>query len=169
MGSLSEEESEQAALTARPTAPTPPVLSAPPVAHPAPTEGLEDMIRRLIAEAVTAITPPAPPASVVVDASPMDDAQGLSSEYPVVYGNPFIMDEQFYVVGSPYRQRFVKGRFVAQDAQAEVSVRACLEAHGKGFADRWKGEDRKEWTCRKTGFRTANEQVKEDYEIHNED
>jgi hypothetical protein len=93
----------------------------------------------------------------------------LSPEYPVVYANPAIMDEQFYVVGSPYRERFVKGRYVADNAAEEVSVRACLESHGKGFADRWKGEDRREWVDRKTGFRTSNENARYDFELYHED
>jgi hypothetical protein len=158
MASLSEPESETAAIG--PIAPSP----------VQPVESMEAMVERLVVQAIAKAlaVPPAPAASPPgsVEVNPVTEDE---VEYPIVYSNPRIIDERFYVIGSPYPQRFVKGRFVAQDAQANTSVRACLEAHGRGFADRWMGEDRREWVCRRTGFRTSNENARYDYETYHED
>ncbi len=138
---------------------------SPPLAAPEPD--LEALVRQylachpqILAEAVAEATPP-----------PADDPAPVEEEpfLPVPYTNPRVIDEQFYVIGSPYRKRFVRGRFVAASAEEEVSVRSCLESHGRGMADRWRGEDRSEWTDRKTGFRTTNEAAKYDFELIHED
>lgn len=139
---------------------------------PDPTEDLAGLVKRLVAQALSDLIPVGPAPAPVLEAPTVGEvleSSELSSEYPVVYANPKIIDEQFYVVGSPYRERFVKGRYVAKNPEAEVSVRACLEAQGKGFADRWKGEDRREWVDRRTGFRTSNENARYDFELYHED
>jgi hypothetical protein len=99
-----------------------------------------------------------------------------ASPYPIPYYNPKVIDERFYVMNSPYAQRFVLGRFVARNATEEASVRACLSAYGRDKPDRWKGDDsngtldprRVEFVCRHTGFRTFNDNVKYDYETYHE-
>lgn len=99
-----------------------------------------------------------------------------ASPYPIPYYNPKVIGERFYVMNSPYAQRFVLGRYVARDATEEASVRACLAAYGKDKPDRWKGEDangaidprRVEFVCRHTGFRTFNDFAKYDYETYHE-
>jgi hypothetical protein len=89
----------------------------------------------------------------------------VPSPYPVVYYNPKIIDERFFVEGNPYAVRFTSGRFVARDAVEEKSVRAALAAYGRNKPDRWRGDDRnKEWVDRSTGFRTFNDAVKDDFE-----
>jgi hypothetical protein len=127
-----------------------------------------DVVQAMIAEAVARALAQAAPAAPVVEAAPTAE-EAPSSEYPVTYYNPRIPDERFYVIGSPYKQHFVRGCFVAQTAQQEASVRACLDAHGRGFADRWKGDDRREWVDRRTGFTTSNENARYDFELYHED
>ena len=110
--------------------------------------------------------------TVIVTASSAEDglaaaleAAEEAAEYPRVFYNPRVIDERFMVVGSPYPKRFVQGRFVAQDATDEASVRGALRAYGKDAADRWSGEDRsQEWVCQKCGFRTFLDRAKYDHE-----
>lgn len=117
--------------------------------------------RALAMQVLNTTVAPAP----AVEQAPPPVKEAKEPFIPVPYYNPKIIDEQFYVIGSPYRQRFVKGRFVAKSAAEEQSVRACLAAHGREAPDRWRGEDRREeWVCRITGFRTLNENAKYDYE-----
>lgn len=85
--------------------------------------------------------------------------------YPVPYYNPFIVDERFALEGQTYKLRFAAGRFVARDAAEEAAVRNALRVHGRDKADRWRGDDRKsEWVCKKCGFRTRNDNAKDDHE-----
>ena len=90
-------------------------------------------------------------------------------EYPKVFYNPKIINEQFMVLGSPYRKRFVRGRFVATNRNDEVSVRGCLAGHGRDKADRWCGEDRgKAWSCSKCDFTTLLDAAKYDHELYHD-
>lgn len=113
---------------------------------------------------------PAPDVEVIETVpAPQPEPEPAKSKYPVVYYNPKVIDEQFYIVGSPYRKRFVNGRFVATDEVEEAAVRACLAAWGKEKPDRWKGDDRKRaWTDAKTGFTTLNDNAKYDFEYFHE-
>lgn len=89
--------------------------------------------------------------------------------FPEVYANPKVINEQFYVIGSPYRRRFVNGRFVANNMTERTAVRACLAAWGRDKPDRWKGEDRKiEFVDKKTGFRTFLDNAKYDFEFYHD-
>ena len=89
--------------------------------------------------------------------------------YPKVFYNPKVINEQFMVVGSPYRKRFVRGRFVATNRNDEVSVRGALAAHGRDKGDRWCGEDRsKAWECSKCDFTTLLDAAKYDHELYHD-
>lgn len=85
--------------------------------------------------------------------------------YPVPYYNPVVVDERFALEGQTYKLRFAGGRFVARDAAEEAAVRNALRAYGKDKPDRWRGDDRRtEWVCKKCGFRTRNDNAKDDHE-----
>jgi hypothetical protein len=103
---------------------------------------------------------------------PVQEAVEESAEtppFPVVYGNPKIPDEQFYIIGSPYRGRFVNGLYIATNPNEEQSVRAALSGHGPEKPDRWRGRDRKSpWTDKRSGFTAVSDTVKEDYEHYHE-
>jgi hypothetical protein len=138
-----------------------------PPANPYMTPEAEALLAA--AAQVEALPPPAParkakPAPTVE----AEEAEEAVSEYPKVFYNPRVIDERFRVIGSPYNKRFVQGRFVAEDANDEASVRGALRAWGVDKADRWCGEDRtQEWVCKKCGFRTFLDQAKYDHEyIH---
>lgn len=88
---------------------------------------------------------------------------------PVPYYNPKVLDEQFLVGGSPYKHYFNQGKYLAKTAVQEQAVRAALRGHGPDKPDRWRGDDRKPWTDRKTGFTTANENAKDDFEFFHQD
>lgn len=89
------------------------------------------------------------------------------AEYPVVYYNPRVMEERFSISGNSYMHRFRYGRYVATDATGEAAVRQALAAWGADKPDRWKGDDmRREWQCKKCGFRTRNENAKDDHELY---
>ena len=88
---------------------------------------------------------------------------------PVPYYNPKVLDEQFLVGGSPYKHYFNRGRYVAKTEVEEAAVRAALRAHGPDKPDRWRGDDRKPWTDRRTGFSTGNENAKDDFEFFHQD
>ena len=85
--------------------------------------------------------------------------------YPVPYYNPRCIDERFAMEGQTYRLRFANGRFIATNDQEEMAVRNALAIYGRDKADRWRGDDRKtEWVCKKCGFRTRNDNAKDDHE-----
>jgi hypothetical protein len=90
------------------------------------------------------------------------------SEYPKVFYNPKVMDEQFMVAGSPYRKRFVRGRFVANSLADEQAARKALAAYGRDRAERWQGEDRSvPWNCKKCGFGPCYlDQARYDHEFY---
>lgn len=85
--------------------------------------------------------------------------------YPVPYYNPAVVNERFAMDGQTYKLRFANGRFFARDEREETAVRNALAAYGSDKADRWRGDDRKtEWVCKKCGFRTRNDNAKDDHE-----
>lgn len=87
------------------------------------------------------------------------------AEYPVPYYNPRVIDERFAIPGQSYKARFAAGRYVAAGKAEADAVEAALRAWGSDKPERWKGDDRKsEWTCKKCGFRTRNDNAKEDHE-----
>jgi hypothetical protein len=100
--------------------------------------------------------------------TPEAEAVIALSEYPKVFYNPKVMDEQFMVAGSPYRKRFVRGRFVATNAADEQAARKALAAYGRDRAERWQGEDRSvPWTCKKCGFGPCYlDQARYDHEFY---
>lgn len=106
--------------------------------------------------------------TIVLDAEPeTEEAAAPEGEprYPVPYYNPVIVNERFALDGQSYKLRFANGRFVARDENEERAVRAALAVHGRGRADRWRGDDRRtEWTCKTCGFRTRNDNAKDDHE-----
>ena len=86
--------------------------------------------------------------------------------YPMVFYNPIIPDERFYIEGDGYPRRFMDGKFIANNSVEEDAVRAALAVHGAGRSDRWRGDDRKtEWVCKKCNFRTFNSEAQEDHEV----
>lgn len=88
-------------------------------------------------------------------------------EYPIPYYNPRVIDERFAVPGQSYKARFAGGRYVATTKADADAVEAALKAWGPDKPERWKGDDRKsEWTCKKCGFRTRNDNAKEDHEAY---
>jgi hypothetical protein len=91
-----------------------------------------------------------------------------ASDYPKVFYNPKVIDEQFMVAGSPYRKRFVRGRFVANSLADEQAARKALAAYGRDRADRWQGEDRTvAWNCKKCGFGPCYlDQARYDHEFY---
>lgn len=100
-----------------------------------------------------------------IPAPPAPKPEAKVSKYPIAYYNPIIIDERFVIGDGLYRQRFRNGRFIATNEEEERAVRAALAIHGKDKPDRWMGDDmRKTWTCNKTGFTTANENAKDDYQ-----
>ena len=89
----------------------------------------------------------------------------LPSDYPVPYYNPIVIDERFAVPGSSYRLRFAAGRFVARNSEEAEAVTNALRIYGADKVERWRGDDRKsEWMCKQCGFRTRNDNAKEDHE-----
>lgn len=141
-----------------PAQPEEPEVEAP----EAPLFTLED-VQRLIQEALAkqaAVTSP------VVE----DDNRQAEGTYPVTYYNPRIMNERFYVIGSPYPQHFVNGMFTCNNPNDEASVRKALAAHGRDKADRWRGNDRRlPWKDKATGFTTLNDNARYDFELYHQD
>lgn len=121
-----------------------------------------------------AVTPPAPaPVMVELDADPVEPdepatpAAAAASGYPVVYYNPRVPSERFYIGGSAHPVRFTSGRFAARNQAEEQAVRAALRRFGPAAADRWRGDDMKrEWASKAGDFRTRNEHAKDDYETY---
>ncbi len=100
---------------------------------------------------------------------------------PTPYYNPASPSEKFSrtvvdpITGSrtvtdAYALQFSQGRYVAHTAADEDAVRAALRAYGPLAPDRWRGDDRRnEWICKKCGFRTFNENAKDDHEDRHDD
>lgn len=119
------------------------------------------MIRKPNGEMID-VPVPAKTAAQKREAEPLEIPEG---EYPVPYYNPFVIDERFTMEGQTYKQRFANGRFIATDSALEEAVRNALRAYGRDKPDRWRGDDRRtEWTCKKCGFRTRNDNAKDDHE-----
>lgn len=121
---------------------------------------LKAQIAALTAQLQAQVPDPAAKDAPVLDPLP---------EYPVIYHNPKIIDEQFYIIGSPYRRKFVAGVFIANSAAEEQSVRSCLRAHGPDKPDKWRGQDRSQpWVDKKTGFTAFLDAAKYDFEYFHE-
>ena len=89
----------------------------------------------------------------------------VTDEYPIPFYNPFIIDERFAMAGSTYKLRFANGRFFARNSEEVEAVANALRIYGDEKPTRWRGDDRKsEWVCKKCGFRTMNDNAKEDHE-----
>lgn len=98
-----------------------------------------------------------------------ETAQEAPQFVPVPYYNPRIIDEQFMHGNSPYPLYFNRGVFVPVNEDEETSVRKALLAHGPEKPDRWRGDNRKIWTDRSSGFTTYNEEAKDDFEHYHQD
>lgn len=106
----------------------------------------------------------------MVQEAPQPDVAAAPRKFePVPYYNPKILDERFLVGGSPYHHYFNRGKYVPTNETEERAVRAALRAHGPDKPDRWRGDDRKLWTDRRTGFTTGNEAAKDDFEHYHQD
>ena len=106
-----------------------------------------------------------PDGQVIEIEAPAPESAAHGGEYPVPYYNPAIPDERFAMEGQGYKLRFASGRFIANDPAQEEAVRNALKIHGRDKPDRWRGDDRRsEWVCKKCGFRTRNDNAKDDHE-----
>lgn len=86
-------------------------------------------------------------------------------EYPVPFYNPRVIDERFSMPGTAYRLRFANGRFIARNPEEADAASNALRFYGADKPDLWRGDDRKsEWVCKRCGFRTLNDNAKEDHE-----
>lgn len=93
------------------------------------------------------------------------EAKPDAAAYPKPFFNPLVIDEQFVLSGEAGMLAFRNGRFNAENDAQEKAVRAALRAYGPDKADRWQGDTRRtEWTCKKCGFRTTNDNAQEDHE-----
>lgn len=82
------------------------------------------------------------------------------------YYNPRILGERFKVGEGPMAPfvPFRNGRFVPENAEQEDAVRRALRAYGPDKPERWKGDDRPLWRCRRCGFHSGNSRAIVDHE-----
>jgi hypothetical protein len=94
-----------------------------------------------------------------------EEEERVPVEYdePVYYYNPITPDESFRIPGTSYFRRFAAGGVAVTNDVMEETVRAVLAGHGTDKPDRWKGNDRKPWECKRCGFVSSNENAVDDH------